>query len=103
MASVFTGELISARGFATARPITRLATTHSPPMPAFPDINECAIGGGGHCSPNADCFNNPGGKEGTFMCSCKDGYKDPSGKNDGSVCEGESGLRSCAGMWILSI
>jgi hypothetical protein len=50
----------------------------SPP----PDNDECVLGGGNTCSPNADCADN----QGSYTCACKAGYD---GSSDGRTCVGE--------------
>jgi hypothetical protein len=71
----------------------RLLTISSPPSLSTlsprprPDNDECVLGGGNVCSPNADCFNDP--KAG-YSCKCKTGYQDAQGSTvQGTQCEGE--------------
>ncbi|XP_041482022.1 uncharacterized protein LOC121429156 isoform X2 [Lytechinus variegatus] len=50
------------------------------------DFNECLVASDNDCSPNADCSN----MEGSFVCSCREGFTDnsPDTGRPGRVCTG---------------
>jgi hypothetical protein len=57
---------------------------YPPPRRVPPaDNDECAVGGGNTCSPNANCANTGG----SFTCACKDGFL-----GNGTFCEGEAAV-----------
>jgi hypothetical protein len=66
----------------------RLTVTPSPPDRPFPrsDNNECELGGGAKCDPDADCTDS----QGTYTCTCKKGFEDVSDNKDGTDCIGGS-------------
>ncbi|MPC31900.1 Nidogen-2 [Portunus trituberculatus] len=51
---------------------TGLFTSRAAAILASEDFNECIVEGHNDCSPNANCFNTPG----SYLCACKDGFKD---------------------------
>jgi hypothetical protein len=80
-------------------PQNRTPAQHYPPPPALsrtPDNDECHIGGGSVCSPDANCANNANG-EGTYACACKTGFD-----GDGTTCKSELGvaLRGVVGVGL---
>jgi hypothetical protein len=56
-----------------------------PPLPRPPDNDECVLGGGAKCHPDAECTDS----QGTYSCACKKGYEDISANRDGTNCTGE--------------
>ena len=63
---------------------TGLFTSKAAAILASEDFNECIFEDHNDCSLNANCFNIPG----SYLCACKDGFKDIS-ELPGRECAGK--------------
>ena len=66
---------------------TELFTNRRVSVLGAEDFNECAMLDHNDCSVNANCFNTPG----SFLCSCRDGFKDMA-ELPGRQCAGKEGV-----------
>ena len=76
---------------------TGLFTSRAAAILASEDFNECIVEGHNDCSSNANCFNTPG----SYLCACKDGFKDISDV-PGRECAGKHSLSLVCFLVVLA-